>query len=83
MLSKSLETDIRAVEEHLFGTGTYTMFQRIKTELEELAQQTNNTGSPKLPPYGDFEAWCRNASIHISVCKPIYDWFGRKLRASA
>lgn len=47
MLSKSLETDIRAVEEHLFGTGTYTMFQRIKNELEELAQQPTNKPSAK------------------------------------
>jgi len=53
----------------------------LKTAV--LAQQTNNTGSPKLPPFGEFEAWCRNNCIHVSVCKPIYEWFGRQLRAGA
>ena len=51
--------------------------------LEDNLKRSDNTGSPKLPPYGEYEAWCRNASIHISVCKPIYEWFGRQLRAGA
>jgi hypothetical protein len=67
MLSKSLETDIRAVENHLFGTGTYTMFQRIKKKLEELAQQTHNKQSAQLK-------CCHSCFEYGSACEhPVLD----------
>lgn len=50
------------------------------SQLSEVQKPSANPGIPKLPPLGEFESWCRNNSIHISVCKPIYEWFGRQLQ---
>ena len=71
-----------------FHKGALYALRLVEAVYEEARQNTkespgtaHNTGSPKLPPFGEFEAWCRNACISISVCKPIYEWFGRQLRA--
>ena len=50
MLSSSLQADIRAVDEHLFGTGTYIMFQRIKTELALALKPPHNSAMDAISP---------------------------------
>jgi hypothetical protein len=46
-----------------------------------LAQQTNNTGSPKLPSIEELESFCHQQYISSLDGRSVFNWLARQLRA--